>query len=172
MVDLVESAHNEWMRQGWTAAGDGMATVLELVRVQRILLERIDHTLKPFDLTFARYEALMLLSFTRRGGLSIGSLGSRLQVHSTSATNAVDRLEEFGLAERKRSKKDRRVVLVHITPTGRRVATNATKALNDQVFSELGLTAAQGTRLWGLLRSYRANAGDFDVVTDRARRTG
>lgn len=172
MVDLVEGARAEWARQGWADAADGMAAVLELVRVQRLLTGHIEQTLKPFDLTFARYEALMLLSFAQGGGLSIGTLGQRLQVHSTSATNAVDRLEVGGLAERRRSRTDRRVVLVHITPSGRRVATSATEALNEQVFTELGITSMQGTRLWTLLRSFRAGAGDFDVVADRARRTG
>jgi DNA-binding MarR family transcriptional regulator len=172
MLDAVDVAHGEWIRQGWVEAADGMAAVLELVRAHRILTDRIEQALKPTALTFARYEILMVLSFTKRGSLSIGSLGHQLQVHSTSITSTVDRLEEQGLADRVRNERDRRVVMVQITPQGRRIATAATEALNDHVFTELGLTAKQGIRLWALLRSFRANAGDFDVVGDRARRTG
>jgi DNA-binding MarR family transcriptional regulator len=149
-----------------------MATVLELIRVHRILLDRIDRALRPLDLTFARYEILMLLSFTRRGGLSIGSLGRLLQVHTTSVTSAVDRLESDGLVGRIRSDRDRREVMVRITQQGRSIASTATETLNANVFTALGLSPSQGTQLWSLLRAFRANAGDFDVVADRARRTG
>lgn len=170
--DPISEAHDEWLKQGWIAAADGMAAVLEIVRAHRILADRIEQELKPFELTFARYEILMLLSFTRRRSLSIGSLGQRLQVHPTSVTSAVDRLEEHGLVERVRCKQDRRVVMVEITPIGRRTGACATDALNARVFTKLGITPKQGVRLWSLLRSFRANAGDFDVVADRALRTG
>jgi DNA-binding MarR family transcriptional regulator len=149
-----------------------MATVLDLIRVHRILLDRIDQNLRPLDLTFARYEILTLLSFTRRGGLSIGSMGRLLQIHTTSVTSAVDRLEGDGLVGRIRSDGDRRKVMVRITQQGRSTAATATEALNAHVFTALGLSPSQGARLWSLLRAFRANAGDFDVVADRARRTG
>ena len=149
-----------------------MATVLDLIRVHRILLDRIDQTLRPLDLTFARYEILMLLSFTRRDGLSVGSMGNLLQVHTTSVTSAVDRLERDGLVGRIRSDVDRRKVMVRITQQGRTTASTATETLNADVFTALDLSPSQGSRLWSLLRAFRANAGDFDVVTDRARRTG
>ena len=58
------------------------------------------------------------------------------------------------------------------SPEGRRLATTATHLLNERVFERLGLTAKDGARLWSVLRSFRANAGDFDVVSDRAQRTG
>lgn len=172
MPDRVSEVHDQWVRQGWGDAADGMATVLELIRVHRILADRIDRSLRPVALTFARYEILMMLSFTRRGGLSVGSLGRLLQVHTTSVTSSVDRLEKDGLVERLRADPDRRLVMVRITPQGRKVASAATVALNRDVFTELGLSTSQGARLWTLLRAFRANAGDFDVVADRASKTG
>ena len=171
-TDQVTAAHAQWRRHGWDDAADGMATVLDLIRVHRILLDRIDQTLRPLDLTFARYEILMLLSFTKRGGLSIGGMGELLQVHTTSVTSAVDRLEGDGLVGRIRSDVDGRKVTVRITQQGRTTASTATETLNADVFTALGLSPSQGTRLWSLLRAFRANAGDFDVVTNRARRTG
>ena len=53
--------------------------------------------LRPFGLTFARYEVLMLLSFSTKGSLPLGKIGERLQVNAASVTNAVDRLEAQGL---------------------------------------------------------------------------
>eukprot|EP01032_Pedospumella_encystans_P009400 gene9401-biopygen7846 len=38
-----------------------MAMVTSLVRVQQLVMERIEAVLRPLDLTFARYEILMLL---------------------------------------------------------------------------------------------------------------
>ena len=44
----------------------------------------------------------MLLSFTRRGALPLGKVGERLQVHRTSVTNIVDKLEADGLVDARR----------------------------------------------------------------------
>ena len=172
MTDPVSEAHAEWMRRGWDDAAEGMATVLDLLRAHRILTDRIALILKPFELSFASYELLMLLSFTRRGSLSIGHLGRLLQVHSTSVSSTVDRLEAGNLVERVRANDDRRVVTARITPQGRRLAGSATSVLNDSVFETLGLSKAQGVHLWSVLRALRANAGDFDVVSNRTGRTG
>ena len=63
--DPIREAHSQWLRHGWAAAADGMAMVTSLVRVQQLLMERIEVILRPLDLTFARYEVLRLLSFTQ-----------------------------------------------------------------------------------------------------------
>ena len=42
----------------------------------------------------------MLLSFSKRGSLPMRMMGERLQLHPTSITNIVDRLEADGLARR------------------------------------------------------------------------
>ena len=44
-----------------------MAAVTSIMRVQQILLARLNDTLKPFDLTFPRYEALMLSTTAAAG---------------------------------------------------------------------------------------------------------
>ena len=62
-------------------------------------MARIDAVLRPHDLTFARFEVLRLLAFTRSGGLPMGRLGALLQVHPASVTSAVRRLEAQGFVE-------------------------------------------------------------------------
>ena len=42
----------------------------------------------------------ILLGFSREGALPLGKAGARLQVHQTSVTNAVDRLEAQGFVRR------------------------------------------------------------------------
>src|SRR4051812_23002620 len=98
--DPIEQARQQWVEAGWDAAADGMAAVTSVMRAHQIVLARVESTLKPLGVTFARYEVLMLLWFSRRGSLPMKVIGSRLQVHPTSVTNAVDRLEDAGLVTR------------------------------------------------------------------------
>lgn len=157
--DPIREAHAQWVRHGWPDAADGMAMVTSLVRAQQLLMERIDAVLRPLGLTFARYEVLRLLSFTRSGALPMTRLGSLLQVHPTSVTSAVDRLQAQGYVERRRDEADKRVVRAAITAAGRRIVETATDGLNE-VFRSPGLDAADVGRLTGLLTELRASAGD------------
>ncbi len=157
--DPVAQAQQHWVEHGWADAADGMAAVTSLMRAQQIVLSRVEAVLKGFDITFARYEVLMLLLFSRQGRLPMRVIGQRLQVHPTSVTNAVDRLEVAQLVVRKPHPSDRRATLIEITPEGRRVALAATSALNDSVFGDLGLVDPAG--LVEDLRELRSGAGDF-----------
>ena len=159
--DPIVEAHRLWVKHGWHDAADGMSAVTSLVRAQQILMQRIDVVLRPLNLTFARYEILMLLGFSRHGALPMTRMGSLLQVHPTSVTSAVDRLEAQGFVARLPHPTDRRAVLASITDTGRSQSATATTALNAQVFENLGITDNQVDQLRGVLRSLRANAGDF-----------
>lgn len=159
--DPIDEARRQWVSHKWTKAADGMAAVTSIVRVQQIMLQRIDAVLRPLDLTFARYEILTLLSFTKHGSLPMTRMGTLLQVHPTSVTSAVDRLEAQGFVERLPHPSDRRAVLASITDLGRKRSAAATTALNAEVFEQLGLTAEQIDSLLGILRTLRTNAGDF-----------
>ena len=158
--DPIREAHRQWVAHGWGDAADGMAMVTSVVRVQQLLLERIDAVLRPLGLTFARYEVLRLLSFSSAGAMPMTRMGSLLQVHPTSVTSAVDRLEGQGFVSRSRDDTDRRVVLATITDTGRTVVESATAGLNEQVFEDPGLSPSQVTDLSALLDLLRARAGD------------
>lgn len=137
--DPIREAHRQWVAHGWSDAADGMALVTSITRVQAIFQQRIDSLLKPFDLTFARYEILMLLSFSREGALPMGAIGRRLQVHPTSVTSAIDRLERQGFVSREDHPTDRRAKLARLTEDGRSTAKAATEVLNAQVFTDPGV---------------------------------
>jgi DNA-binding MarR family transcriptional regulator len=138
-----------------------MAAVTSVMRVQQILLSATDSALRPHGLTFARYEALMLLTFSRRGNLPMRVMGERLQLHPTSVTNIVDRLEADGLAKRSPHPTDRRTTLVSLTPDGEARMEAATTALTDIGFGLVGLTERQAAQLNDLLERVRRAAGDF-----------
>ncbi|MGC8462627.1 MAG: MarR family winged helix-turn-helix transcriptional regulator [Acidimicrobiales bacterium] len=159
--DPIEEARRQWVDHGWVDAADGMAVVTSIMRAQQIYLARIDAVLRPFDLTFARFELLTLLSFTRSGSLPLSKAGARLQVHPASITNAVDRLETQGFVRRTPHQTDRRTTLVELLPAGREVLAKATADINRLVFDAPGLSTTEARRLFALLRRVRAAAGDF-----------
>jgi DNA-binding MarR family transcriptional regulator len=159
--DPIAEAHRQWERHGWAEVAAGMAAVTSVFRAQQIYLARIDRVLRPLGLTFARYEVLMLLMFSRRGSLPLNKMGSRLQVHPTSITNAVDRLEQQGLIERVPHPTDGRTTLAVITAAGRKLALDATHAVNASVFADPGLASRDVDRLVSMLGRLRHQAGDF-----------
>jgi DNA-binding MarR family transcriptional regulator len=138
-----------------------MAAATSIMRAQQIVLAAVDEALRPFDLTFARYEALMLLSFSRRGALPLGKMSQRLMLHQASVTNIVNRLEAQGLVRRVPHPTDGRTTLAELTDEGRRLAADATEAVHR---SEFGLTTLGEPELGDLVtvvRHLRLTTGDF-----------
>lgn len=149
----------------WTEHWDGvvaMRAVTSLMRVQQLVIAQLDEILAPHQLSFARYEALVLLHFSRHGALPLGKMGERLQVHPTSITSIMRRLESAGYVRREPHPDDRRAVLAHLTDAGRAAMEAAT---HDLVAADFGLSALDPDRLTALtqlLRPVRHAAGDFD----------
>ena len=159
--DPIEEARRQWESHGWEDGSSGMAAVTSVMRAQQIYMARVEAVLRPLGITFARYETMMLLYFSRRGALPMGVIGSRLQVHQTSVTNAVDRLEAAELVKRTPHPSDRRATIVEITEAGRILALKATEALNTEVFSHPGLRQGDMAELIAILARLRREAGDF-----------
>jgi DNA-binding MarR family transcriptional regulator len=157
--DPIDEAARQWGLR-WDAV-DQMHAVTSLMRVQQLVLSQLDEILRPHGLTFARYEALVLLTFSSRGSLPLGKMGERLQVHPTSVTSIVDRLEAAGLVVRKPHPEDGRAVLAEITPAGRTLVEEATRALVGADFGLEALDDAGLRALSELLRPVRKAAGDF-----------
>ena len=161
-MDPIAEAARQWSAHGWSDAAEGMAAVTSVMRAQQILQARVDEVLRPFGLTFARYELLMLLHFSRRGSMPVKKASERLQVHPTSITNAVDRLEASALVARRPHPTDGRATLVEVTDAGRRLALAATERLNAVVFCDLRIPTRRVSTLVSVLRDLRRGAGDLD----------
>ncbi len=159
--DPIEEAERQWRAHGWDDAADGMAAVTSLMRAQAIVLARVEEVLRPLGLSFARYELLVLLSFTRRSALPMARAGALLQVHPASVTNAATRLEAAGLVVRRPHPQDGRAVLVELTEEGRALAAKATDELNAGVFRRPGLSPEAVRTLVDVVRELRRDAGDF-----------
>lgn len=157
--DPIAVAAQQWGKR-WSAV-DEMHAVTSIMRAQQLLIARLDALLKPHELTFSRYEALVLLTFSREGELPLGKMGERLQVHATSVSSLVQRLQASGYVNRTRHPDDGRTFLAVITDKGREVVEKATADLTRDKFGIGALDAAQLTEVSADLRILRQAAGDF-----------
>jgi DNA-binding MarR family transcriptional regulator len=158
--DAIAEARRQWEAHGWSAPA-AMAATTSIMRAHQIILARTEEALRPFDLTFARYEALVLLAFSRQGALPMGKMGDRLMLHPTSITNIIDRLERQGLVQRAAHPTDRRTTLAEITDDGRRVVDKATEAVSATGFGMAAISDDDLDDITALLRTIRIDAGDF-----------
>jgi DNA-binding MarR family transcriptional regulator len=157
--DPIARAGDLWERR-W-GRSPAMLAVTSIMRAQAILIAELDALLRPYELTFARYEALVLLTFSGRGALPLSKIGERLMVHPTSVTNTIDRLERQGYVRRRPNPRDGRGVLAEITESGRDTVERAT---HDLMAADFGLGAYDADDLgtiFHVLRSLRVTAGDF-----------
>jgi DNA-binding MarR family transcriptional regulator len=159
--DPIAEARRQWEARWGGDATTSMAAVTSIMRVQQIVLGRLNSLLEPHDLTFPRYEALMILFYSRRGALPLGKLSDRLQVHRASVTNVVDRLAASGYVVRESDERDRRTVLARITEAGRNTARDATEQLNATRFGMNPLDDADCEGVYLLFRRMRLAAADF-----------
>lgn len=157
--DPIERASQQWSEHYGEVSR--MRAVTSLMRVHQLVITALDEALRPLGLTFARYEVLVLLSFSRHGSLSLGKIGERLQVHATSVTSLVQRLAAAELIERRPHPNDGRAVLAAITPRGRELMDAATALITDAKFALGSMTDAQADELFTILRGPRVAAGDF-----------
>ena len=157
--DPIARADELW-KQRWGSV-PSMAAITSIMRAQQILLAQVDAVVKPYGLTFARYEALVLLTFSRAGELPMSKIGERLMVHPTSVTNTVDRLQKSGLVDKRPNPNDGRGTLASITDKGREVCEAATRELMAVEFGLGAYDAEECGEIFAMLRPLRVSAEDF-----------
>lgn len=157
--DPIEEAGRQWAPR-WGEV-DAMRAATSIMRAQQVVLARVDEALKPWDLTFARYEVLVLLHFSREGRLPLGKMGDRLMLHQASITNLVDRLEQQGYLRREAHPHDRRTTLAALTDDGRSIIDAATEAVVSARVGLAELSDRDAKDLNRILRKLRVGAGDF-----------
>lgn len=160
-MDPIAEAKRQWAAHGWADTADAMAAFSSVMRAHQLMYSRVDAALKPLGLSYARLELLRLLSFTRDGALPMASASARLQVHPTSVTSLVHRLEKDALVRREAHPSDGRATLVVVTDAGRQLAEEATTVLNAEVFANPGIAASDLTLMTAILARFRRDSGDF-----------
>lgn len=158
--DPIARADELW-KQRWGNV-PAMSAITSIMRAQQILLAELDAVVKPYELTFARYEALVLLTFSKAGELPMSKIGERLMVHPTSVTNTVDRLVKSGLVAKRPNPNDGRGTLATITDKGREAVDAATRDLMAMDFGLSVYDDEECVEIFAALRPLRVAAGDFE----------
>lgn len=157
--DPIQEARRQWIAHDLTEP-EAMAAATSIIRAQQLVSTAVDRALRPLGLTFARYEVLMLLGFSRNGALPTTKMAHRLMVHPTGVTKLIDKLEQQNLVCREPNPNDRRGTLVRVTPAGRRLATRATRAIEKIRFG-IDLDDASLRRIVAGLTQFRVSRGDL-----------
>lgn len=127
-----------------------MRKVLSSIRTQA------DAQLASHDLTYAQW--LPLFKLALREQATVASLARDLETDPASMTRALDRMEAKGLVVRERSTVDRRVVQLHLTPEGQRIAALVPPVLADVLNGHLSdFSHEEWQLLLSMLRRMLAN---------------
>ena len=88
-------------------------------RVMRRVYDHYEKRLSPFSLTPPQY--FVFNALWMGDGISVGELGERVSLDSSTLTGVIDRMERSGYVERQLNPQDRRSVLVFLTAKAREV---------------------------------------------------
>lgn len=102
-----------------------------LKRIHEELEKRTNNALKPFDLTKAQMDVLLLLREAENGTLSLKQVEKASHVAQSTVSGIVARLEKKSLVQRLNEMGDRRVKKVRITEKGRKCCMDALRSMRD-----------------------------------------
>jgi len=88
-------------------------------RVMRRVYDHYEKRLSPFSLTPPQY--FVFNALWMGDGISVGELGERVSLDSSTLTGIIDRMEKTGYVERQLNPQDRRSMLVFLTAKAREV---------------------------------------------------
>jgi DNA-binding MarR family transcriptional regulator len=113
-----------------------MEQLLELLLGGGVRLPFLSADLLALDRELPKSELLALLMLQRRGEANMSELAADLSLPLSTVTGIGARLAKRGLAERHRDERDRRVILVRLTPPGQQLAGRV-RVLLDSLFDRI-----------------------------------
>ena len=115
----------------------------------------------PVEVTMAQHRLLVLLA--ARGPRKVGELAVLLGVNQSNASRQVDRLQRLGLATRRGSPADGRVVEVVLTADGARVVEAVTQSRREELRTVLArMDAVEPEAVTTALRAFNAAAEEVE----------
>lgn len=138
---------------------------LALYSASRAMTARYRPLLAALGLTYPQYLVMLLL--WEDGSGSVGQIGARLGLESSTLSPLVKRLESMGLVVRHRDEHDERSVRVDVTSAGTRLqkgSAGVTAAICDAAALSLATQAR-------LVRQLRRLADDLEASTPGKSRT-
>jgi DNA-binding MarR family transcriptional regulator len=132
---------------------------LDLVRTCDLLSRGPAQVLKAEDLSPTQYNVLRILRGAPNG-MPCGEIASRMITRDPDITRLLDRLEKRGLTSRCRETRDRRMVMVRITPEGLKLLSRLDEPVEEAHRRQLGHLGKERLRaLAELLEAARAKVG-------------
>jgi DNA-binding MarR family transcriptional regulator len=140
---------------GADAAGDRSGLTDQIIAEFRAFFRELrcmgSDRMRRGGMSSAHFHLLTMLD--RHGEMAMGRIADVLDVSLSNASGLIDRLAERGFVERIRVPDDRRVVLVALTPHGRRTLSEI-EVLKEEMLTRV-LGALDLTQLKRLTRSLR-----------------
>lgn len=126
------------------AETDTAQVVQGLRRIVKALQTYSQDVRSAYGLTGPQLWALKTLQ--REGQMTVGRLAASLAVHQSSISILLDRLEKRGFVRRIRTRPDRRLVQVELTPRGTTLAADAPEAAQGRLLHALGSMSTEQLR--------------------------
>lgn len=137
--------------RGRPAEIQALNAYIKLMRASNSVQGRLDRRLVSLGLTESQLGVLEALHHL--GPLGQGAVGRKLFVSGSNVTTVVDNLERRGLVRRQRDARDRRNVVLHLTPRGRRLIAGLFPGHVTAIVREFSvLTAAEQATLGRLCK--------------------
>lgn len=110
--------------------------------------------LDPYGLTYLQY--LVLLILWENDGQTVGSIGQRLFLESSTLTPLLKRMEKAGYARRERSAEDERQVRIFLTDASKALQKDLA-AVPEAMLAAFGCNSKQAEQLRAQLDILRSN---------------
>ncbi len=115
-----------------------------LYTASRAMTARYRPALARLDLTYPQY--LVMTALWEHGPSTVGGIGERLKLDSSTLSPLLKRLDGMGLVSRSRDSQDERTVNVGLTPRGQGLRAHAL-AIPAEICAATGMPAAELTAL-------------------------
>jgi DNA-binding MarR family transcriptional regulator len=121
-----ESIHEQTLAEQELLANAGvegfepldMKLRLSLIAAASVLVDKVDHMLKPWGLSGHTFNVLMTLRHSASGTLNMSQIADMIVTRPRNVTPLIDTLVDAGYLERRTSESDRRVVYVSLSESG------------------------------------------------------
>jgi DNA-binding MarR family transcriptional regulator len=152
----------KWSHERPDLDSSSLAVLARISRLARVAEDNADKTLSQFGLSSVEFHLLAAIRTTPGHHPSPRDLLGPLMVSSGGLTNRIDRLEKMGLVERVAHPRDRRGVLLQLSPKGRelvdRVSTVYLASQHEAL--DQALSASEREQLGELLRKLLNSMAD------------